>query len=98
MRKIVLLCAAGMSTSLLMKKMEKSAADMGYECTVEAHPIDSISDMKDADIILLGPQVRFQLEKSRQKVSCPVELIDMTAYGTMDGKKVVEFVKKVIGD
>lgn len=98
MRKIVLLCVAGMSTSLLMKKMEKAAADMGYMCSVEAHPIDSISERKDADIILLGPQVRFQLEKSREKVSCPVELIDMMAYGTMDGKKVIEFVKKVLGD
>ena len=32
MKNIVLICAAGMSTSLLVKRMEKAAAETGYEC------------------------------------------------------------------
>ena len=52
MKKIMLVCAAGMSTSLLVTKMEKAAAAMGDEVekAMEAagvsKPCDVI-DMKD---------------------------------------------------
>ena len=32
MRKVVLLCAAGMSTSLLVNKMRDAAKEEGYDC------------------------------------------------------------------
>ena len=54
---------------------------------------------KGADIILLGPQVRFQLKSVKEKFpDIPVESIDMAAYGMMDGKKVIATVKKTLGD
>lgn len=99
MKKIVLVCAAGMSTSMLVKKMQEAAKADNYECTIEAHPIAEVEEVgKDADIILLGPQVRFQLAKVKEMVNCPAEAIDMTAYGTMNGKKVIDHVKGVIGE
>ncbi len=99
MRNIVLLCAQGMSTSLLVNKMRKAAEESGYECQINAFPLASAKEHGDADIILLGPQVRFSL--GNVKKSCPdvpVEAIDMQAYGTMNGKKVIDQVKKVLGD
>lgn len=99
MRKIVLFCAAGMSTSMLVKKMIEAAQIEGYECVIEAHPISEAAiHGKDADIALLGPQVRFQLKKVMNEVTCPVVSIDMNAYGTMDGKKVIAQVKEVLKD
>jgi Phosphotransferase system cellobiose-specific component IIB len=99
MRKIVLLCVAGMSTSMLVKKMIEAANEENYDCTIEAFPIaDAGIVAKDADIALLGPQVRFQLKKVENEISCPILAIDMAAYGTMDGKKVIEQVKKELGD
>ena len=52
-----------MSTSLLVQKIEKAAADENYECTVEAVPF-KINEPKieEADVVLLGPQVRFNLK------------------------------------
>lgn len=45
----------------------------------------------DADLILLGPQVRFSLVKiENQCPGIPVESIDMR----MDGKGVIEFAKE----
>ena len=41
MRKIVLLCAAGMSTSLLVNKMKKAAEEENYECSIAAYAIAS---------------------------------------------------------
>ena len=99
MRKIILLCSAGMSTSMLVEKMKQAAQAENYECTISAHAIAEAAEYgADADIVLLGPQVRFNLSKVKGMVSCPVEVIDMAAYGLMDGKKVIAFVKKVLGD
>lgn len=57
MRKIILLCAAGMSTSMLVKKMQEAAAAQNYECTIAAFPTsEAQAQASDADVILLGPQ------------------------------------------
>ena len=97
MKRIVLLCSAGASTSMLMKKMRAAAEQEGYECTVEAHAVGDVKEYADADVILLGPQVRFQLESVRGQVSCPVEVVDMMAYGTMNGGLVLGQAKKLMG-
>lgn len=100
MRKIVLLCAAGMSTSLLVNKMKEAARDEGYECEINAYALSAARTAgAGADIILLGPQVRFS--KGKVEKDCPgihIECIDMKAYGTMDGKAVISQVKKALGD
>lgn len=100
MRKIRLFCAAGMSTSLLVTKMQQYADSINYECEIEAHPTSEASVYgPEADIILLGPQVRFELNKIKAQLPGKiVEPIDMRAYGMMDGKKVIEQVKKALGD
>lgn len=99
MRKIVLLCNAGLSTSMLVDKMRKEAEAIGYECTINAYPVAEVHEEgKDADIILLGPQVRYQAAKVKEVVTCPVESIPPADYGRMDGKKVLMHAKGVIGD
>ncbi len=99
MKKIVLLCAAGMSTSLLVNKMRAAAAAEGFECEVEAYPVAEASRVgKDADVVLLGPQVRYNLNNVKNQLpGKPVEAIDMVAYGMMDGKKVIAQAKKALG-
>ncbi|MBP1042359.1 PTS sugar transporter subunit IIB [Vagococcus sp. BWB3-3] len=90
---ILLVCNAGMSTSLLIEKMEKAGAILGVETHVEARPVDDIkSHLGNKEVILLGPQVRF---KEKQIVALvegkiPVAVIDMSAYGTMNGEKVLK--------
>ena len=99
MKKIILLCAAGMSTSMLVQKMRAYAQSINYECTIDAYPITDAGRVgADADIILLGPQVRFRANEVKQQVSCPVEAIDMQAYGMMDGAKAIKQVKGVLGE
>ena len=99
MKKIILLCAAGMSTSMLVKKMQEAAAAENFECEIAAYPTAEAKDKaSDADVILLGPQVRFA--KDKVVAACPgipVEAIDMKLYGRMDGKGVLETAKKLIG-
>lgn len=99
MKKIILLCAGGMSTSVLVKKMEAAAAADSFECEIAAYATsEAPSKATDADVILLGPQVRFQkgtIEK--QCPGIPVETIDMRVYGRMDGAGVLKQARERIG-
>ena len=93
MKKILLVCAAGMSTSLLVNRMKESAIEKGIEIDIEALPVSECSTVIDSvDIVLLGPQVRFQKPQVDALVAgiIPVEVIDMRLYGTMNGKAILE--------
>lgn len=93
MKNILLVCSAGMSTSLLVNKMKAAAKEKGIEINIKAMSISECSSVIDeADIVLLGPQVRYQKPQvdSLVKGRVPVEIIDMRLYGTMNGKAVLE--------
>lgn len=101
MKKILLVCAAGMSTSLLVNKMKDAANKRGEEIDIFALPIlESSSVIDEVDVVLLGPQVRFQKAQvdSMVKGRVPVEVIEMRAYGTMDGEKVLNRAFELIGE
>jgi len=101
MKRILLVCAAGMSTSLLVNKMKAAANEKGIEINIEALPVSECSRVIDqVDIVLLGPQVRFQKPQVDAMVNgrIPVEVIDMRLYGTMNGKAILEHVLKVLGE
>ncbi|MFY4774448.1 PTS sugar transporter subunit IIB [Metabacillus sp. RGM 3146] len=93
MTKILLVCAAGMSTSLLVNKMQDHAKVIGEEIEIFALPISECSSVADkVDVVLLGPQVRYQKSQVEAIVPnhVPIEVINMRDYGTMNGKAVLE--------
>lgn len=99
MKKIILLCSAGMSTSLLVSKMRKVAEEQNYECYIEAFAANMVDEAaKEADVVLLGPQVRFQLNNVKSRVNVPVDVIDMRHYGLINGQAVLEQARKLMGD
>ena len=101
MKNILLVCAAGMSTSLLVNKMKAAAKERGLEVNIDALPVSECSRVIDeVDIVLLGPQVRFQKPQvdALVKGRVPVEVIDMRLYGTMNGKVILEQVIEKIGE
>ena len=100
MRKIRLFCAAGMSTSILVTKMQKAAEELGYECEIEANPVSEVANKgPEADIVLLGPQVRYELKNVQAKLPDNiVEVIDMMDYGMANGMNVIKHIKEVLGD
>ncbi|KIO69234.1 MULTISPECIES: PTS sugar transporter subunit IIB [Bacillaceae] len=102
MKTIMLVCSAGMSTSLLVTKMQKAAEAKNIEAdifAISASEVDSTLEKKNIDVLLLGPQVRFmkaQFEKKLQGKNIPVESINMQHYGMMNGEKVLEEALKLI--
>jgi PTS system cellobiose-specific IIB component len=97
--KITLFCSAGMSTSLLVNKMKEAAAAAGKDYEIAAYSLNEVDvEGPKADVILVGPQVRFALEKLRKQFpDKPVDAIDMRSYGLMDGKSAVALAEKLLG-
>lgn len=89
---ILLLCSAGMSTSLLVQRMKEVAEDRNIEASVwSCGSQDSDHEIPKADVILVGPQLRFLLQKIEDKAKgIPVRVIDMMTYGRMDGSHALE--------
>lgn len=100
MIKIAVFCAAGMSTSVLVSKMEKSAKEKGLEIEIAAFPEAQMAKHLDGvDLVLLGPQVRFVMPKAKKicdPLGIPVEVIASVDYGMMNGQKVLESALKLI--
>lgn len=100
MKKIVLVCANGMSTGMLMNRMREVAAKEGYECTINAYAVSQVQTAAaDADCILIGPQVRYEKANVQKLLpGKPVDVIDMVAYGRLDAVKVLAAAKKLMGE
>ena len=79
----LLVCATGMSTSLLVNRMKETAETKEIEFQIEAHPVGQIEKYGEAaDDILLGPQVRYELKNVKKMfLDKPVEIINMQGMG-----------------
>lgn len=102
MKNILLVCAAGMSTSMLVKRMKEHAVAGNIEVNINALAISEAKDRikkHEADIVLLGPQVRFQKSEIEEitQGKIPVAVIDMKHYGQMDGKTVLDNALMLLG-
>ncbi|MEH7494195.1 PTS sugar transporter subunit IIB [Neobacillus sp. 3P2-tot-E-2] len=99
---ILLCCSAGMSTSLLVTKMETAAWEQGFECRIWAEGVDAVKNhIGEADVLLLGPQVRYMLpsmKKLGEENNVPVDAINPVHYGMVNGAEVlkaaIELAKK----
>ena len=98
---IYLVCNAGMSTSILVKKMQEAAEKQGLnDIHIEAFSVEVLDEHVDsADCVLLGPQIRHMLGDAKKvaRGKCPVEVIDMRDYGMIRGDKVLKKALALMG-
>ena len=94
MPRIVLCCAAGMSTSMLVNKMKAEAQQRALGLEIYAVPVAEFErELPNADVILLGPQVKYEAARLTE-LAAPrgkaVAVIDMADYGMMRGAAVLD--------
>ena len=78
MYKILLVCNAGMSTSMLVQRMEKAAEADGIDAKIIALPItDAATQLDEWDVIMLGPQVRHELNGLKSKEELKEKLYEI---------------------
>ena len=92
MKKILLVCSGGVSTSILVNKMKEAARINEVKVKIEAVArLHSVEKAKDFDVVLLGPQIKVYKDKISKSLEgvVPVDVIDMKLYGRMNGEAVL---------
>ncbi len=101
MVKIGLFCFAGMSTSVLLKKMLEYAEEKGLDCSINAYAETKMADMApQLDVVLIGPQIKYY-QKRIEGLCAPhgtrTMVISNVDFGRMDGKKVLTEAYGLLG-
>lgn len=97
--KILLICVGGMSSSVLMERMRQYAAEHDEPLTIEAvgemgHAYEKVAG--EYDVILMAPQAGYRKKDVMKRVSIPVDVIDMAAYGRADCAKLFEQARRLL--
>lgn len=100
MKKILLVCGAGMSTSLLVRKMQEADALQEYyiKCcdTMSAQVL-----LLDYDIFLLAPHIAYMKDDfilKCENAHIPFMVVDTVDYTKMDGEAVLHKVSLVLNE
>lgn len=96
--RIVLCCAGGLSTTMLMNSMKdtvhNSAKLNDADFDFIAIPIDILqSEADNCDVLVLGPQVAHKLDAVKPIIEprkIPYVIVDQETYGKMDGATVMK--------
>ncbi|MCR5756689.1 MAG: PTS lactose transporter subunit IIB [Selenomonas sp.] len=99
-RRIVLICSAGVSTNMLVRRMEHEAARLGYPCSVTFYPIQEVREAAQfADVMLLAPQSAFELPEIQVKYpNVKSAVIPKDLYASIDSVKILDLAQKIAGD
>lgn len=95
--KILLCCNAGMSSSILVKKLEmllKNSEDIEVSAVANASIKNEVGKW---DVCLVGPQLVFAVDSIHQQLNIPVASIEPRAYAMADGAAAIEMAKKLLG-
>lgn len=100
MKDIMLVCSAGMSTSLLVVKMVAAAEAKNLDVKIFAVSEGEASKHYDnISVLLLGPQVRYlkkKIEKQLTPLGIPVDVINSMHYGTLNGPAVLDAALELV--
>lgn len=78
---ILLVCAGGLSTGLLIRKLKAYWQQTGEPLNIAAAGLADYQQVsQDAQIILVGPQVAYRLDEIREVSQKPCAAIDSTDY------------------
>lgn len=100
---VLLVCAAGMSSSLLENRARDAARAQGHEMTIHALSVGEIAcydlSAKPVDMILVAPQVRYKkksIAEMASKQGIIVQDIEPTVFGMVDGEKLFAQIKQAV--
>lgn len=86
MKKVILVCAAGMSSSLMAKKATEYLQKEGHEVQIDATTVaagDKFLNPDIYDLVLVSPQMRMKYDElagKAEKAGLKVAQIPFTAY------------------
>jgi len=96
--KILLVCAAGMSTSLVAESMQDALSEEEKDWVISAESSEEFHEIvSEYDVVLLGPQVRFKKDELQEVAGAniPVAVINTMDYGRCRGDKILQAAKEL---
>ena len=94
--KILLVCNAGMSSSILVNKIKEAGEKKGLDIIVEAKSNNAISsEIGKWDVCLVGPQIIYAVDSIKSTLQIPVEAVEPRTYAMADGDKALEQAFKI---
>ena len=94
--KVMLVCTAGMSTSLVMKKIETYAKEQAIDLTMKAYPLQEFHEyVQEFDMILLGPQISYKREEIQESLQQPVAVINGLDYALGNAKNIILMMNRL---
>jgi PTS system cellobiose-specific IIB component len=101
--RVLLVCAAGMSSSLLEASTVEAAKNKGHEMQIRAVPVSEMTlhdfEANPVDIILVAPQVSYKrrsIAQMAEPLGIAVQGIDPVTYGMVDGEKLFEQIVRAV--
>ena len=98
MMKIAVLCSSGFSTSILLKEIQKAVKEKQLSYEIEAYAVcEAVQAGGTCDIILLSPQVRFNLAKIQQLFpQRKIALISQEDFDRADGNAILDQIEQLL--
>lgn len=94
--KILLVCAGGMSTSILMKKMETYWKENEEDLEIKAVGLSEYQDVyQNFDIVLVGPQVSYRLKEIKENTQLPAEAIPSFDYAIANCPNIMKLSRSL---
>lgn len=96
--KVLIVCAGGMSSAILLKAIRLEAEKQGMELKLKAigaHELEN--ELPHSDLALVAPQIRHRyasLLEIGKRLNKPVHLIPATGYTPVGANRVLEIIKK----
>ncbi len=98
--KAIILCSWGATSSSLAKNVNDAAKNKNINLEVNSgSTIDFKKKAHEYDVALLEPQVRHlknEIEEIGEKHNVKVDIIDMQAFASFDGEKVLKQILDLI--
>lgn len=94
--RILLVCNAGMSSSILIGKIKEAAKRQNKDIVVGASPMQGISEEKGLwDVCLIGPQISYAVDNVKEILGIPILAIEPRIYALADGEKALILAEKL---
>lgn len=98
--KIVLCCAGGFSTTMLMDSMKRVVKESSKldekDFELKAIPVDLLqAEVENTDVLVVGPQIAHKIDYIKPIIEphkIPYVIVDKDTYGKMDGATVMKMV------
>ena len=97
--KILLCCAGGLSSSILMKKMKNWADSHNEELEIVAMGVnEAVERWQDGwDCVLVAPQASYRMNDMKREIQIPMEAVPSMDYAIGNAENVMKLAHTISG-